>query len=107
MTNEVVRKEFYELFSPEDIEILKKADEIKKRVSVVLDTAKNKSYDFLERNGLLETGYEQDNVVLGWKKPYVKKMIDTDALKEQGLYESFLKEVQVKGSVTISIKYDD
>ncbi|MBR2680127.1 MAG: hypothetical protein IKE23_05155 [Exiguobacterium sp.] len=107
MPSDVVTKEFYDVISPEDIELLKKFDELEKRVKVVKDTLKANGYEFLEKNNLLDVGYEQDGVVLSYKRPYTKKMVDTQAMKDQGLYDDFLKDVEVKGSVSITVKYED
>ena len=107
MPNEVIQKEFYEIISKDDIEFLKKFDEYKKRAKVIEDQIKKLEKDFLERNGLTEEGYEQDGVRFDYKKGYTKKVLDADALKEQGIYEDFLKEVKVSPTATITIVYEE
>ena len=103
----IVTKDFYEVISKEDIEFIKKFDEMEKRAKVVKDMLKNKGYEFLEKNNLLDEGFSQDGIRLTYKKPYTKKQVDTQALKDQGLYEEFLKDVQVSGSVMFSVEYED
>lgn len=39
-----------------------------------------------------------------YKAPTTRKSVDIQALKEQGLYESFLKESPVKESITVTFK---
>lgn len=39
-----------------------------------------------------------------YKEPSIRKSVDTNALKEQGLYDSFLKETSVKESVMLTYK---
>lgn len=106
--NELEVKEKFELLLPKkDIEFLKKFDEDEKRAKVLKDFIKKKGYEFLESNGLLEEGYEQDGVKLSYKKPFTKKVVDTQALKDEGLYELYTKDSEVSGSVSISFKYED
>lgn len=56
----------------------------------------------MENNGI--TKFENDLLRINYKAPSIRKSVDTDALKEQGLYEAFLKEVPVKASVTLNWK---
>jgi len=107
MPNEVIEKEFYEIIPKEDIEFLIKFDEYKKRAAVIEDHIKEKAHEFLEKNNLLESGYTQDCVHIYETKPYKKKSVDTKALKEQGLYEEFAKDVWVRGSIRIQVEYDN
>ena len=107
MSNEIVKKEFYDILSAEDIEFLKKFDEYEKRAKVIKDTVKKLAKDFLEKNDLIEEGYEQDGIKLSYKKGYIKKVVDTNAMKEQGIYDEFLKDSEVSPSVSVSIVYDD
>ena len=111
MSNEVIEKEFYEIIPEEDFEFLIWFDEQEKRAKVIRDKLKDAGKDFLERNGLKETGYKQTKdgvtVHLYETKPYKKKQIDTQALKDQGLYEEFAKDVWVRGAIRIQIEYED
>ena len=107
MANDVIEKQFNEIIPKEDIEFLIKFDEYKKRAAVIEDHIKEKAHEFLEKNNLLEEGYTQNGVHIYETKPYKKKSVDTKALKEQGLYESFAKDVWVKGSVRWQIEYEN
>lgn len=56
----------------------------------------------MEENGIKK--FENDLVVLTYTAQTVRKTVDTEALKEQGLYDSFTKEVPVKASVKVRFK---
>lgn len=56
----------------------------------------------MQENGV--KSFENNFVKVTYKAPYVKKTVDTKALKDQGLYESFVKESHCKASVSISWK---
>ena len=105
--NELIEKEFYEVVSKDDIEFLKKFDEMEKRAKVIKDMVKKKSYEFLEKNNLLDVGYSQDGISFSYTQPTTKRIVDIEALKEQGIYDSVLKDSPVKGYVSIKIKYED
>ena len=106
--NEIeLKKEFDVLVSPEDIELFKQFDEIEKRVKAKKSEMREGVLNFLKENNLLSDGYEQDGIRFTYVKPSVKKIVDTQLLKDEGLYEHFLKESKVDESVRISIKYED
>lgn len=50
---------------------------------------------------------ETDRETICRTKDYKKKQVDTKALKEQGLYEQFTRDVWVKGSIRVQVNYDD
>ena len=56
----------------------------------------------MEENGI--KSFENDFVKITYKAPTTRKSIDSNALKEQGLYESFVKETPVKSSVVLAWK---
>lgn len=58
--------------------------------------------ELMEQSGI--KAFECDGLKITYKAPSIRKSIDSNALKEQGLYEMFLKESEVKASVTITIK---
>ena len=102
-----LKKEFDVLVSPEDIELFKQFDELEKRVKAKKSEMREGVLNFLKENNLLSDGYEQDGIRFTYVKPSVKKIVDTQLLKDEGLYEHFLKESKVDESVRISIKYED
>lgn len=108
---EIVKAEKNELVSQEDIDFLIWFDEQKKRAKVIEDKVKNAGHQFLEDKGLLDTGYQVQRdgarVHIYETKAYKKKQIDTNKLKEEGLYDLYVKDVWVKGSVRIQVEYED
>ncbi len=106
---EIVKKEEYGLVSEDDMDFLIKFDEYKKRAKVIEDSIKAKANDFLEANEVESYTQSKDGITLRiYKtKPYRKKQIDTKALKDQGLYEEFAKDVWVKGATRIQVEYPD
>lgn len=105
--NEMIIKEFNELLPTEQISFLKKFDEMEKRAKVIRKSLTESGKEFLIRNNLTEEGYSQDGISINYKKAYTKKVVDTDAMKEQGIYDDFLKEAEVSDSVSITVEYDD
>lgn len=56
----------------------------------------------MEEHGI--KSFENDFVKITYKAPTTRKSIDSNALKEQGLYDAFLKESPVKSSVVMTWK---
>ena len=109
--NDVVEKETYTLIPDNDFDFLVWFDEQEKRAKVIRDKIKNDGELFLKERNLEEDGYKQtkDNVTIFVHKttPYTKKQLDTQALKDEGLYDLYLKDVEVKGSIRIDISYEN
>lgn len=103
--NDITVKEKAELISAEDVEFVRQFDEINKRYKVWVDSHKEMFEKFLDDNNL--ESYEQGGVRIYKTKPYKKKQVDAKALKEQGLYDMYTKDVWVKGSLRIQVDYED
>lgn len=56
----------------------------------------------MENNGI--KSFENDIVKITYVAPTTRKSVDSQALKDQGLYEQFLKETPVKSSVKVTWK---
>lgn len=96
------------LFSPQDIELLERFDEIETRVKV-LKKERNEILKPLMEQYYNETGnntLKVGRLSVTYKRPTTRKTVDVEALKEQGLYDSFLKESQVSSSVTVNVDYE-
>ena len=82
-----------------DLELAMKSAEIKvKQVRQAIMNA-------MEQNGIKK--FENDDVEITYVAATTKKGVDTKALKEQGIYDLFVKETPVKASVRVTYKYDD
>ena len=102
-----LREEFNALFSPEDVEMLIKFDELEKRVKAMKD-AKNESLKkFIIDNNLTEEGFENNKIKISYVKPSTRRIVDTQKLKDEGLFDDYSKESKMSDSVRISIKYED
>lgn len=87
----------------EEIEMKLKAFQIEKlKMEMLEKEIKEAMLQAMEANGI--KSYESDNVRITYKAPTTRKTVDTNALKEQGLYETFLKESPVKASVVMTWK---
>lgn len=104
MENSVVKQQVNMIFSPQEIEVLKQFEEFKVRANVIIKEKTDILKEFFRINGI--DRFENDDLKIVYVKPTKRKQIDTDALKQQGLYESYLKEVEVSDSIRISCKYE-
>ena len=74
----------------------------KARMDMLEKQIKEAMLKAMEENGI--KSYESDNVRITYKAPTTRSTVDTQALKEQGLYDSFVKTSPVKASVVITWK---
>ncbi|MBR5795390.1 MAG: hypothetical protein IKY26_04550 [Erysipelotrichaceae bacterium] len=73
---------------------------VKARMEMEEKKLKESLLKAMEENGI--KSFENDFVKITYKAPTVRSSVDTQALKEQGLYDSFVKESPVKSSVVIT-----
>lgn len=105
--NELVEKKINELLTPTDIEMLVKFDELEKRVKVIKDGIKQELINYIKENGLENAPIEAERLVITYRHPYDRNSVDIDKLKEEGLYEMYLKKpIHVKESVSIDVRYE-
>jgi hypothetical protein len=83
-------------------ENLKQLYQAKIEFDVMVDRVKNSMLEVMETNGI--KSFENDFLKITYVAPTTRKTIDSNALKEQGLYEMFLKDSPVKSSVKVSFK---
>ena len=74
----------------------------KAEFDVTIDAVKNAMLEVMEEHSI--KSFENDFLKITYKAPSARKLVDTNALKEQGLYESYVKESPVKSSVVVSFK---
>jgi len=104
--NDLVKKEFNEIFSPSDIEMLIKFEELETRVKAMKAEKDEALKEFLIRNNLTEEGFENDDIRITYVRPSTRKVIDSEALKKDGIYDLYTKESKVKDSVRVKVKYE-
>ena len=92
------------LFTKEDIELLKKFNELEAKVKFL-----KKQRDESLKNIFVESGeskFENDDIRIIYKKPSRRKSVDIEKLKEEGLYDYYSKVLNVSDSVIVEVKYE-
>lgn len=74
----------------------------KAEFDVRMDEIKNAMLEAMEQNNI--KSFENDFLKIVYKAPSTRKSVDTARLKEEGLYDLYLKESSVKSSVTVAFK---
>lgn len=103
--NEIVEAKENNLLSEDDINFLRTYDEITKRYKVWESEKKDMFKEFLDKNNL--DSYSQGGYTLYRTKSYMRKSVDTNKMKEEGVYDLYLKETYVEGSVKIKAEYEE
>lgn len=102
---EVVESKINELFTPEDIGLLYQAKIIETKVNELIGEKKETIIELFKEYEV--KSFECDKFVLIYKPETTKNQVDVKKLKEDGLYNKYLKSVPVKESLAIRMKYDD
>lgn len=84
------------------LDYAKHVDLEQKRLAIQLDEFKEALKVAMEENGIKT--FENDLVKISYKEPHVRQSVDTKKMKEEGIYDLFTKEVNVKGSLSLSFK---
>ena len=100
---ELVKVENGSIVLAQEVEDKLRAFQVEKaRMDMLEKQIKEAMLKAMEENGI--KSYESENVRITYKAPTVRSSVDTQALKEQGLYDAFIKESPVKASVSITWK---
>lgn len=100
---ELIKVENNELQLAEEASLrLKELYKFKAEFDVKMDELKNQMLEAMEANGI--KSFENDFLKITYKAPTIRKSVDTKALKDEGLYDLYLKETPVKSSVTVTFK---
>lgn len=103
MNNELVP--FEELgLTAEKIEVINKFCYYKKAVEDFESDLKEKFKELVENGIIPVSSIDLGAVVLSYKKGYTKKSVDTDKLKEDGIYDNYVKTSEVNSSVSMAVK---
>ena len=104
--NELELREEFNLLIPEGyIEAYRKYEEDKVRMEMLDAMFKESAMNFLEEHGLMD--FDQGEIVISKTKDFPKRVVDTQKLKDDGLYKKYSKETMVKGHINIKIKYEE
>lgn len=85
-------------------EIIEKFIYYKEQVESFESEIKDKFKEMVEAGGIPVNSIDLGDMMLSYKKSYTRKSVDTDKLKEDGLYDNYLKETEVNSSVSMTIK---
>ena len=88
-------------------EIINKFIYYKKQVESFESEIKDKFKDMVESGDIPVNSIDLGDMILSYKKPYTRKSVDTDKLKDDGLYDNYLKETEVTSSVSMTIKKEE
>lgn len=98
---ELVKVENGSIVLAQEVEDTLRAFQVEKAKMEMLEKQlKNALLNAMEENGI--KSFKNENVTITYKEATTRKTVDTNALKEQGLYDSFVKESPVKSSVVIT-----
>ena len=86
------------------LDIINKFCFYKKAVEDFESELKDKFRELVESGEIPVSSIDIGNVILSYRKAYTKKSVDTNKLKEDGIYDNYIKESEVKSSVSMTIK---
>lgn len=85
-------------------EIIEKFVYYKEQVESFESEIKDKFKEMVESGDIPVNSIDLGDMMLSYKKSYTRKSVDADKLKEDGLYDKYLKETEVNSSVSMTIK---
>ena len=103
MNNDLIPYEQLGL-TPAKLAIIDKFCFYKKAVEAFESELKDKFRELVESGEIPVSSIDIGDVILSYRKAYTKKSIDTNKLKEEGIYDNYIKESEVKSSVSMTIK---
>lgn len=100
---ELIKVESNEIIvAQETLNKIKTLNEYTIQLNTLMDKVKEELMSAMKEHDIKSIDNEVFKAV--YKAPTTRKSVDTQALKEQGLYDSFLKESPVKESLTVTFK---
>ena len=103
MNNDLIPYEQLGL-TQDKLDIINKFCYYKKAIEDFESELKDKFKELVESGEIPVSSIDIGNVILSYRKAYTKKSVDTNKLKEEGIYDDYVKETEVKSSVSMSIK---
>lgn len=104
--NELEIKKNFEIAIPQEkVEFIKKAKEMSIRADIFMQELKEAGEKFLEENNI--TSYSQDGISIIKVSNYKKRVIKTEALKDDGLYEEYSEEKEYPGYIKVDLNYEE
>lgn len=88
-------------------EVINKFIYYKKQVESFENEIKERFKEMVENGDIPVSSIDLGNMILSYKRSYTQKKIDTNKLKEDGIYDKYLKENIVNSSVSMTIKKEE
>lgn len=102
---EKINKQALKLFSKKDIDTIKQFEELKAQVELINRKNSDKLKQLFRENGIKK--FEGSGLRIIYKEPYDRTSVDTELLKQDGLYEKYSKTTKVADSVSVKVVYED
>ena len=87
------------------VNYINQLEKLKKLIETEMETFTEKAKAEMEENNIKSVKIE--NIELIYKQGYEKTTVDTKRLKEDGLYEKYIKKSYVKPSISIKVKSEE
>lgn len=101
----VAKDEINALMTQEYIDKLVEYEEVKAQMKVLEEQKKQALLEVMQKYNIYS--FENPQINLVRVQPKDKTIVDTQKLKDDGLYDSYTKTVGVKEYVKVIIKYDE
>lgn len=103
-TKDIVKKEFNELITDDLLEQLEQVEYLEYQIDQWKKSHKEAIKELFKKNNI--KSFKNEYIEITYVEPTKRKTIDTDLLKQAGLYDSFTKETDVKESLRIKLRKD-
>ena len=89
-----------QIYSPDEIEQIRAFMRLKEEITAIEEDGKRRALEYMKSNGI--KSFDGDLFKITYVEPTTKKTVDTAKLKEDGLYDQYTKDTDVKESVRIT-----
>ena len=96
----LAKAEHGELFTENEIAQIRDFMSLKKRIDEIIEEGKKKAIEYMKANDI--KSFENEYYKITLTQATTKKVVDTDKMKKEGIYQSYLKESPVSESVRIT-----
>lgn len=103
--NSLIQQEINELIPNDFLDNLKKLELLEAQIKQVKAEIEPKLKEAMRNNGIKSLDCE--GLRITYKEPSTRKVVDTQKLKDEGIYDKYLKISSVSDSVIIKVKYDE
>ncbi len=79
----------------------------KKQVETFENEIKNKFKELVESGDIPVSSIDLGDMILSYKKGYTRKVVNTEKLKEDGIYDDYITNSEIKSSVSMTIKKEE